>query len=611
MKKIYTLIGSVVITGAAFAQTVGPTLPTASVDRSTSTVDRASTSIARGTYAIHNKAIFLSEDFESVATPALPAGWGATTNATGGYAGFFTGDETDASAGGFWPVPNNGSTAFAMTNDDVANDILDAERLILPAVDLTGETGVGLSFDVFHDKNYGSGDASVEVSTDGGATWTNVLTIPVDAANWQYVVVNLGAYDGMTGVIVSFLWNDGGTPGADNWGTGLAVDNVVIETLPADELTSNFLINADIVNDNEYTILPIGQARPFGYSVSVSNNGTNAQPDVAFDYAVTGAGTDNGSATAIAIPALTLDTIIAVSAFTPATTGTYTLTTTATMAATEVNAADNISSMDFEVSDWTWARDQTTFDGAFRNIGGANGAGVKIGHQLIVSADQMFGGIDVGIASSVDHDGQVFFAELHYYDDAGGAWVLIDNTDDMTIDNATMGGTIVTLPFINGAAQVTAGMNLMVVAGHYGGAADASDHVRFATAGVAREGTVLGFDGTNSSFQLLSPPSPVVRLNGDLSLGINNVETSMELGQSFPNPTTGIATVSYSLKSSADITIEITDMTGKIVSIMNEGSKVAGNYQVSLNVTNLESGMYFYSLSNGTSKVTKTMTVVK
>ncbi|MFT7157498.1 MAG: hypothetical protein ACI8Q1_002517, partial [Parvicella sp.] len=218
-----------------------------------------------------------------------------------------------------------------------------------------------------------------------------------------------------------------------------------------------------------------------------------------------------------------------------------------------------------------------------------------------------------GIASSVDHDGQVFFAELHYYDDAGGAWVLIDNTDDMTIDNATMGGTIVTLPFINGAAQVTAGMNLMVVAGHYGGAADASDHVRFATAGVAREGTVLGFDGTNSSFQLLSPPSPVVRLNGDPDLwsSVYEVETSMELGQSFPNPTTGIATVSYSLKSSADITIEITDMTGKIVSIMNEGSKVAGNYQVSLNVTNLESGMYFYSLSNGTSKVTKTMTVVK
>jgi hypothetical protein len=52
-------------------------------------------------------------------------------------------------------------------------------------------------------------------------------------------------------------------------------------------------------------------------------------------------------------------------------------------------------------------------------------------------------------------------------------------------------------------------------------------------------------------------------------------------------------------------------MTGKIVSIINEGSRVAGNYQVSLNVTNLESGMYFYSLSNGTSKVTKTMTVVK
>ena len=66
----------------------------------------------------------LTEDFENVTAPALPNGWTATTQATNGYTGYYTGTELDANAGGFWPVTANGSIAFAMTNDDVQDDIL-------------------------------------------------------------------------------------------------------------------------------------------------------------------------------------------------------------------------------------------------------------------------------------------------------------------------------------------------------------------------------------------------------------------------------------------------------------------------------------------------------
>ena len=84
----------------------------------------------------------LSEDFESVAVPALPAGW--TTTTTGTDAGFTTGTDVQANSASYWPVPPHGT--FAMTNDDACNCDKSGDYLILPAVDLTGLVGVRLSF---------------------------------------------------------------------------------------------------------------------------------------------------------------------------------------------------------------------------------------------------------------------------------------------------------------------------------------------------------------------------------------------------------------------------------------------------------------------------------
>ena len=53
---------------------------------------------------------------------------------------------------------------------------LSFEVLELPEFDFTGQSNMWILFDFYHDKNWGGGDASVEVSIDGGATWEDFST---------------------------------------------------------------------------------------------------------------------------------------------------------------------------------------------------------------------------------------------------------------------------------------------------------------------------------------------------------------------------------------------------------------------------------------------------
>ena len=52
-------------------------------------------------------------------------------------------------------------------------------------------------------------------------------------------------------------------------------------------------------------------------------------------------------------------------------------------------------------------------------------------------------------------------------------------------------------------------------------------------------------------------------------------------------------------------------MTGKVVMTVNEGTKAAGDYKITLDASTLAGGMYHYTLSNGETSITKAMSVVK
>lgn len=212
----------------------------------------------------------LSEDFEGTA-PALPTGW-ASASSTPGGGDYYVGDAAAANAAAYWPV--NGGTNFAMVNDDVCNCDLSNAVLTSPSMDLTGLSGVVVEYDFIDDMSYGpSLPHEVEVSADGGATWTNIYTHNTTNQgnlDWASNLVPLGAAtDGAANVQVRWIYNDNGT-----WATGLAIDNVVVKE-PAQNDASLTAVTLDrwaLINSN--TVL----------TAEVTNVGGNAITSLEIDW---------------------------------------------------------------------------------------------------------------------------------------------------------------------------------------------------------------------------------------------------------------------------------------------------------------------------------------
>jgi thiol-disulfide isomerase/thioredoxin len=180
--------------------------------------------------------IVVQEDFSGTTGTALPAGWSKITKATTGWK---TNSGTLASTGG-WAVPA-GTGRYAVVDEWNNNEDNDTTRLVTPIFTLSGVTGSWLTYNSYFVKAaYNSGtpveSAYVNISTDGGTTWTVIDTVNIDASEWQLNSVKLTAYDNMSNLRVAFTYHDG--KGGNNKLIGLAIDDVKIYVPPAYEMST-------------------------------------------------------------------------------------------------------------------------------------------------------------------------------------------------------------------------------------------------------------------------------------------------------------------------------------------------------------------------------------
>lgn len=98
--------------------------------------------------------------------------------------------------------------------------------------------------------------------------------------------------------------------------------------------------------------------------------------------------------------------------------------------------------------------------------------------------------------------------------------------------------------------------------------------------------------------------SSIVRDRVDLPEGFS-------LSQNYPNPFNPSTNIDFSLPFTADATIRVYDMTGRIISSVNLPGTTAGNHSVQFNATNLSSGVYLYRLEAGGFTTAKMLTLVK
>ena len=102
---------------------------------------------------------------------------------------------------------------------------------------------------------------------------------------------------------------------------------------------------------------------------------------------------------------------------------------------------------------------------------------------------------------------------------------------------------------------------------------------------------------------------------GGLTLGVqkvpDQVPTKFDLGQNYPNPFNPSTNIRVSLKQAGVISLIIYNVLGQVVKVVDRGYKPAGEYLYNVDMDTFTSGVYFYTLRQGTNSITKKMLLLK
>ena len=107
--------------------------------------------------------------------------------------------------------------------------------------------------------------------------------------------------------------------------------------------------------------------------------------------------------------------------------------------------------------------------------------------------------------------------------------------------------------------------------------------------------------------------SRMIRLNIDnddnIIDGIARSTSVFSLDQNYPNPFNSQTNISYHLTAAENVIVEVQDVTGRIVRVIEEGAMPAGLHNLTLYRNDLAPGMYYYTLKAGDSIKTKRMVI--
>jgi hypothetical protein len=104
--------------------------------------------------------------------------------------------------------------------------------------------------------------------------------------------------------------------------------------------------------------------------------------------------------------------------------------------------------------------------------------------------------------------------------------------------------------------------------------------------------------------------------SNDYWVGVNcwvgmdeNKEDIPSVSQNFPNPFSQNSTIDVNLVKAADLSLKVTNLLGQDVILINKGEVAAGSYSFNIDGTNLNDGVYFYTVKADNQEVTKKMIV--
>lgn len=95
----------------------------------------------------------------------------------------------------------------------------------------------------------------------------------------------------------------------------------------------------------------------------------------------------------------------------------------------------------------------------------------------------------------------------------------------------------------------------------------------------------------------------------DEAVGIDEASQSFSNVMIAPNPSKSVAKIYFDLQENADVTIKVTDVAGKIMTVLPEGYLVKGDHNATLDLSSLSSGIYFVTIQSGNETATQKLVV--
>ncbi len=89
------------------------------------------------------------------------------------------------------------------------------------------------------------------------------------------------------------------------------------------------------------------------------------------------------------------------------------------------------------------------------------------------------------------------------------------------------------------------------------------------------------------------------------------VPSKFALDNNYPNPFNPSTTIKISLPNNGMTSLKVYNVLGQVVMVVDQGYKAKGNYIYSVNMDRFASGVYFYTLQQGSNLLTKKMILLK
>ncbi len=150
------------------------------------------------------------------------------------------------------------------------------------------------------------------------------------------------------------------------------------------------------------------------------------------------------------------------------------------------------------------------------------------------------------------------------------------------------------------------------------GVADGGSYMGTASYYVFKTGTTYTLP---FAFQIFDPTDATTEaqfyyINGftltdaDFTSGINEQSSNINfVSQNYPNPFNGNTQITVGLLKSCDLSVNVVNMIGQSVETINMGNVAAGNHNIIIDGSKLNSGIYFYTVTAGGNSVTHKMIV--